>query len=48
MDEWVSSSTSQDWPTICISVPIREISWPHQYSRKFRLWKEAIVRLSTA
>ena len=34
--ELVSSSTSHDWPTLCIHVPIRETSCPIQNSRKSR------------
>ncbi len=34
--EAVSSSTSQDWPTVCIHVPMSETSWPAQKSRKSR------------
>src|SRR2546425_365683 len=38
--ELVSSSTSHDWPTLCIQVPISETSWPPQKRRKSR-WASA-------
>ena len=36
----VSCSTSQAWATACIQVPMSEISWPNQNSRKLR-WRKA-------
>ena len=34
--EPVISRTTQAWPTLCIHVPTREMSWPPQKSRKSR------------
>ena len=38
--ELVNSRTSQAWATVCIQVPIREMSWPARKRRKSR-WARA-------
>ena len=37
---WVSSRISHAWASDCIQVPISEMSWPNQKSRKLR-WRRA-------